>query len=97
MRLGYHRLPIMVNAFVVAPVHRRAQLDAPLLKEGAFALKMVARLQAEATAGGPFLLLPLRISGHGGAVTLTALLEQDVDELSFYCWALDVAPPSAEE
>lgn len=59
-------------------------------------LKMVARLQAEAAAGGPFLLLPLRASGHGGAVTLSALIEQDVDELSFYCWALDVAPPSAE-
>jgi prolyl oligopeptidase len=59
-------------------------------------LKMVARLQAEATAGGPFLLLPLRVSGHGGAITLNALIEQDVDELSFYCWALDVAPPSAE-
>jgi len=58
--------------------------------------KMVARLQAEATEGGPFLLLPLRASGHGGAVTLTALIEQDVDELSFYCWALDLAPPSTE-
>jgi hypothetical protein len=31
--------------------------------------------------------------------TLTALVEHDVDELSFYCWALDVAPPApkAEE
>jgi prolyl oligopeptidase len=56
--------------------------------------KMVARLQAEATRGGPYLLLPLRASGHGGATTLTALIEQDVDELSFYCWALDVVPPS---
>jgi hypothetical protein len=35
-----------------------------------------------------------RDSGHGGGATLTALIEQDVDELSFYCWALDVAPPS---
>jgi prolyl oligopeptidase len=58
------------------------------------ALKMVARLQAEATQGGPYLLLPLRDSGHGGGTTLTALIEQDVDELSFYCWALDVAPPA---
>jgi prolyl oligopeptidase len=58
-------------------------------------LKMVARLQAEATAGGPYLLLPLRDSGHGGGTTLTALIEQDVDELSFYCWALGVAPPGA--
>jgi prolyl oligopeptidase len=56
-------------------------------------LKMVARLQAEATQGGPYLLLPLRASGHAGGTTLTALIEQDVDELSFYCWALDLAPP----
>jgi prolyl oligopeptidase len=57
-------------------------------------LKMVARLQAEATQGGPYLLLPLRASGHGGGTTLTALVEQDTDELSFYCWALDIAPPT---
>jgi prolyl oligopeptidase len=57
-------------------------------------LKMVARLQAEAAAGGPYLLLPLRDSGHGGGVTQSALVEQDVDELCFYCWALGVAPPS---
>jgi len=57
-------------------------------------LKMVARLQAEGTQGGPYLLLPLRASGHGGGTTLTALVEQDVDELSFYCWALDVAAPA---
>ncbi|MDI1443235.1 prolyl oligopeptidase family serine peptidase [Polyangium sp. 6x1] len=57
-------------------------------------LKMVARLQAENTRGGPYLLLPLRASGHGGGTTMTALVEQDVDELSFYCWALDVAPPA---
>lgn len=56
-------------------------------------LKMVARLQAEATAGGPYLLLPLRDSGHGGGTTLTALLEQDLDELSFCCWALGIAMP----
>jgi hypothetical protein len=36
-------------------------------------------------------------SGHGGAATLTTLVEQDVDELSFYCWALDVAPPAPGE
>jgi prolyl oligopeptidase len=60
-------------------------------------LKMVARLQAEASQGGPYLLLPLRNSGHGGGATLTALIEQDVDELSFYCWALDVAPPAPGE
>ncbi|PTL77539.1 S9 family peptidase [Vitiosangium sp. GDMCC 1.1324] len=59
-------------------------------------LKMVARLQAEATQGGPYFLLPLRDSGHGGGTTLTALVEQDVDELSFYCWALDVAPAFEE-
>jgi prolyl oligopeptidase len=60
-------------------------------------LKMVARLQAEATQGGPYLLLPLRDSGHSGGTTLTALVEQDVDELSFYYWALDVAPPTPGE
>jgi prolyl oligopeptidase len=58
-------------------------------------LKMVARLQAEATAGGPYLLLPLRDSGHGGGTTVSALIEQDLDELSFTCWALDVAAPSS--
>jgi prolyl oligopeptidase len=58
-------------------------------------LKMVARLQAAAPRGGPYFLLPLRASGHGGGTTLTALIEQDVNELSFYCWALGVAPPSA--
>jgi prolyl oligopeptidase len=58
-------------------------------------LKMVARLQAEGTRGGPYLLLPLRASGHSGGTTLTALVEQEVDELSFYCWALDVAAPGA--
>lgn len=54
--------------------------------------KMVARLQAEGARGGPFLLLPLRESGHGGGTTLAALIAQDVDELSFYCWALGVVP-----
>jgi prolyl oligopeptidase len=47
-------------------------------------VKMVARMQAEATGGGPYLLLPLRDSGHGGGTTLAALIEQDVDELCFY-------------
>jgi prolyl oligopeptidase len=56
-------------------------------------LKMVARLQAEATQGGPYLLLPLRDSGHGGGTTLTALIEQDVDELTFFCWALEIVTP----
>jgi len=56
-------------------------------------LKMIARLQAEAPHGGPYLLLPLRESGHSGAITQTALVEQDVDELSFFCWALDVTTP----
>jgi prolyl oligopeptidase len=59
-------------------------------------LKMVARLQAEAPQGGPYLLLPLHDSGHGGGTTLTALIDQDVDELSFYCWALDVVPPAPD-
>jgi prolyl oligopeptidase len=57
-------------------------------------LKMAARLQAEGTQGGPYFLLPLpglgtRRRHHADG----ALVEQDVDELSFYCWALDVAPP----
>lgn len=57
-------------------------------------VKMVARLQAEAPEGGPYLLLPLRASGHQGGTRLSALIDQDVDELAFYCWALDVAPPA---
>jgi prolyl oligopeptidase len=81
------RYPVMM--FVPALNDRVAPPHEPL--------KMVARLQAEATQGGPYLLLPLRDSGHGGAATLTALIEQDVDELSFYCWALDVTPPSPGE
>ncbi len=60
-------------------------------------LKMVARLQAEATQGGPYLLLPLRAAGHSGGLTLTALVEQDVDELCFYCWALDLTTPTSDE
>jgi prolyl oligopeptidase len=67
------------------------------LVEACRAAAGAARLQAEATEGGLYFLLPLRDSGHGGGATLTALIEQDVDELSFYCWALDVAPPSAGE
>jgi prolyl oligopeptidase len=77
------RYPVMM--FVPALNDRIAQPHEPL--------KMVARLQAEATEGGPYLLLPLRDSGHGGGTTLTALVEQTVDELSFYCWVLDVVPP----
>lgn len=73
------RYPVMV--FVAALNDRNAPPYDPL--------KMVARLQAEGTQGGPYLLLPLRASGHGGGTTLTARVEQDVDELSFYCWALD--------
>ena len=51
-------------------------------------VKMVARMQADATDGGPYLLLPLRDSGHGGGTTRAALIEQDVDELCFYAWAI---------
>ena len=47
-------------------------------------VKMVARMQAEATDGGPYLLLPLRDSGHGGGTTFSVLIEQGVDELCFY-------------
>lgn len=56
-------------------------------------VKMVARLQGEGAQGGPFLLLPLHQSGHGGGTTREALVEQDVDELSFCCWALGVEVP----
>jgi prolyl oligopeptidase len=84
----YHNIrpdvPYPVMVFVPALNDRIARPHEPL--------KMVARLQAEATQGGPYLLLPLRDSGHGGGTTLTALIEQEVDELSFYCWALDVTP-----
>ena len=76
------RYPVMT--FVPALNDRTAPPHDPL--------KMVARLQAEGTRGGPYFLLPLRDSGHGGGTTLTALIEQDVDELSFYCQALDVTP-----
>jgi prolyl oligopeptidase len=57
-------------------------------------LKMIAKLQAEAKQGGPYLLLPLRDSGHSGGITITAHIEQDVDELSFSCWALNIVPPA---
>jgi prolyl oligopeptidase len=79
------RYPVML--FVPALNDRNAPPYDPL--------KMVARLQAEVTQGGPYLLLPLRASGHHGGGTLTVLIEQDVDELSFYCWALDLALPSS--
>ena len=46
-------------------------------------------MQAEAAEGGPYLLLPLRDSGHGGT-TRAVLIEQDVDELCFYAWALAI-------
>lgn len=78
------RYPVM--AFVPALNDRNAPPYDPL--------KMVARLQAEASQGGPYLLLPLHASGHGGGTTLTALVDQDLDELCFYCWALEIAPPA---
>jgi prolyl oligopeptidase len=77
------RYPIM--AFVAALNDRIAPPYDPF--------KMVARLQAEATLGGPYLLLPLRESGHCGGITRTALVEQELDELSFFCWALNVTTP----
>jgi prolyl oligopeptidase len=81
------RYPVM--AFVPALNDRIAPPYDPL--------KMVARLQAEANEGGPYLLLPLRVSGHAGGTTLSALVEQDVNELSFYCWALDVPACESSE
>lgn len=59
-------------------------------------LKLTARLQAEAKLGGPYLLLPLRASGHAGGTTMTALVAQDADELSFYFWALGLAGPKLD-
>jgi prolyl oligopeptidase len=76
------RYPVM--AFVTALNDRIAPPYDPL--------KLVARLQAEAAGGGPYFLLPLRSSGHSGGTTLTALIEQDVDELCFCCWALGTPP-----
>jgi prolyl oligopeptidase len=76
--------PIM--AFAVALNDRNAPPHDPL--------KMVARLQAEAPHGGPYVLLPLRASGHSGGTTRTALIEQDLDELAFHCWALDLTDPA---
>jgi prolyl oligopeptidase len=67
-------------------------------------LKLAAELQDRAS-GGPFLVLPLRDSGHGGGTTVSARIDQDADELRFLCLALDLAvvtnepsrePPSAE-
>jgi prolyl oligopeptidase len=81
------RYPVM--AFVPALNDRSAPPYDPL--------KMVAKLQAESPRGGPYLLLPLHASGHGGGTTLTALIDQDVDELAFSWWALDITPrPSSD-
>jgi prolyl oligopeptidase len=80
----YHNVrpgvPYPVIAFVPAMNDKLAPPYDPV--------KMVARMQAEAADGGPYLLLPLRDSGHGGGTTQAALIEQDVDELCFYAWAL---------
>ncbi|ADO70881.1 prolyl oligopeptidase family serine peptidase [Stigmatella aurantiaca] len=81
------RYPVM--AFVSALNDQAAPPHDPL--------KMAARLQAEGTQGGPYFLLPLRNSGHGGGTTQTALIEQDVDELSFYCWALGSPLPARHD
>lgn len=55
-------------------------------------LKVVAKLQSDCESGGPFLLIPLRGSGHAGGTTVSMLVEQDLDELSFYLWALGAEP-----
>lgn len=52
--------------------------------------KMAARLQCQGIDGGPFLLLPLRDSGHGGAATLDGLAAQDVNELGACLWMLGI-------
>jgi prolyl oligopeptidase len=81
------RYPIM--AFATALNDRNAPPYDPL--------KMVARLQAEASHGGPYILLPLRASGHSGGTTRSSLIDQDVDELAFHCWALDLTDPAGSE
>jgi len=81
------RYPVM--AFAAALNDRNAPPYDPL--------KMVARLQAEAPRGGPYLLLPLRASGHSGGTTRSSLIDQDVDELAFHCWALDLTDPALSE
>jgi prolyl oligopeptidase len=78
------RYPVM--AFATALNDRNAPPYDPL--------KMVARLQAEAPHGGPYLLLPLHASGHSGGTTRSSLIDQDVDELAFHCWALDLTDPA---
>jgi prolyl oligopeptidase len=78
------RYPVM--AFATALNDRNAPPYDPL--------KMVALLQAEAPHGGPYLLLPLRASGHSGGTTRSSLIDQDVDELAFHCWALDLTDPA---
>ncbi len=52
-------------------------------------LKMTVRLEEEAPQGGPYMLLPLRETGHDGGSTASALVEQNLDELCFCHWALD--------
>ncbi len=59
------RYPVM--AFVSALNDRNAPPYDPL--------EMIAKLETEATAGGPYLFLPLHDSGHGGGATWTALIE----------------------
>ncbi len=39
-------------------------------------LKMVARLQAETTHGGPYMMLPLHASGHAGGATASARVDE---------------------
>jgi prolyl oligopeptidase len=80
----YHNVPPGVRYPVIAFVPAMNDKVAPPYDP----VKMVARMQADATGGGPYLLLPLRDSGHGGGTTRAALIEQDVDELCFYAWAL---------
>lgn len=56
-------------------------------------LKMVARLQAEMSRGGPYLLLPLWAAGHYGGATTSAAVEHDLDELCFTLWAVGRTGP----
>jgi prolyl oligopeptidase len=55
---------------------------------------MMAKLLAETREDGRCLLLSLPDSGYSGGTTITALIEQDIDELSFSCSALNSVPPA---
>jgi prolyl oligopeptidase len=66
----------------VAPLHAR---------------KMVARLQAADPEGGPFLLQPLRASGHLGGTTLSVQIAQLADPQAFLMYHIGLTRPGAKD